>query len=400
MEQTSQLIGLIYQSAFDPAIWEQVLKDLCDLMNGRSSLLLVHDKRAKQAIYQANHNLDPGYMTSYIGQYYAYDLWRGGCESAAEGDVICAGELVEREEFLKSVWYNDFLIHQGIGEGTMGVVENNDSYFIGMNVCQSLQDDSIGDDQKRLVRLLLPHIRQALRQQLDLQLNLATEKTYQDLLDDRDLGIFLLDALGRNIWMNKAANRLIGPDAEFELKPGGSLKLVDGQQDRSFQKQIGAVLCKNNGGLYSGGGSMSITRASGHRPLKMTIARVDSDRFGALLNLGPTKPSIIIYVRDPDETPLAHSGLWRELYGLTVGEAAFVGAFVEEESLAGAAARQSLTKSSARTYLKRVFAKTEVNSQAALMKLALTLPVMPPVMPPGDAHRTVTPFSASTIVLP
>ena len=283
MEQTSQLIGLIYQSAFDLTLWEQVLKDLCDLMNGRSSLLLVHDKRAKQAIYHANHNLDPGYMTSYIGHYYAYDLWRGGCESAAEGDVICAGELVEREEFFKSVWYNDFLIHQEIGEGTMGVVENNDSYFIGINVCQSLQDDSIGDDKKRLVRLLLPHIRQALRQQLDLQLNLATEKTYQDLLDDRDLGIFVLDTLGRNIWMNKAANRLIGPGAEFELKPGGILKLVDGHQDRSFQKQIGAVLYTNNGGVYSEGGSMSITRASGHRPLKMTIASVDSDRFGALL---------------------------------------------------------------------------------------------------------------------
>ncbi len=151
MEQTSQLIGLIYQSAFDPTLWEQVLKDLCDHMNGRSSLLLIHDKRTKQAVYQVNHNLNPTYMTNYIGHYYAYDLWRGGCESAAEGDVICAGELVPREEFLKSVWYNDFLIHQDIGEGTMGIVENNDSSFIGINVCRSLQDDPISDDQKELV---------------------------------------------------------------------------------------------------------------------------------------------------------------------------------------------------------------------------------------------------------
>ncbi len=86
----------------------------------------------------------------------------------------------------------------------------------------------------------------------------------------------------------------------------------------------------------------------------------------------------IIYVRDPDETPLAHSGLWRELFGLTAAEAAFVGAFVEEESLEGAAERQSLTKSSARTYLKRIFAKTEVNNQAALMKLALNGSVILP----------------------
>ncbi len=346
-------------------------------MNGRSSLLLVHDKRTNQAVYQTNHNLNPEYMTNYIKHYYAYDLWRKGCESAAEGDVICADELVGREEFLKSVWYNDFLIHQDIGEGTMGIVENNDSYFIGTNVCQSLQDESVGDDQKKLVRLLLPHIRQTLRQQLDLQLNLATEKTYQDLLDDRDIGIFLLDTLGRNIWMNKAANRLIGPDAEFELKLGDILKLVDSHQDRSFQKLIAAILYKKKSGEYPEGGSMSITRANGHRPLQMTITSVDSERFGALLNLGATKPSIIIYVRDPDETPLPHSGLLRKLFGLTAAEAAFVAEFVEDASLAGAAERQSLTKSSARTYLKRVFSKTDVSSQSELMKLLLTLPAMP-----------------------
>ena len=122
---------------------------------------------------------------------------------------------------------------------------------------------------------------------------------------------------------------------------------------------------------------MSITRANGHRPLQMTITCVDPERSEDLLNLGAMKPSTIIYVRDPDKTPLPHSGLLRKLFGLTAAEAAFATEFVEAASLAGAAERQSLTKSSARTYLKRVFAKTEVSSQAELMKLGLTLPVMP-----------------------
>jgi DNA-binding CsgD family transcriptional regulator/PAS domain-containing protein len=377
LDQISQLIGIIYQSAFDPTQWELVLKDLSDLMNGRCSLLLVHDKNTKQAIYQTNHNLHPEYMTNYIGHYYAYDLWRGGCESAAEGDVICGRELVEREAFFKSVWYNDFLIHQDIGEGTMGIVENNDRYFVGTNVCQSFQDDGIDDEQKKLVGLLLPHIRQALRQQFDLQLNRATENAYQGLLDDWGLGTFLLDASGRSIWMNKAANQLIGPDAEFELKPGGILKLADGHQDRSFQKQLAAILCKRREGVFSEGSSMSITKASGRRALQITISNVDPDRCGALLNLGATRPSIVVYVRDPDETPLAPSGLLQEIFGLTAAEAAFVAEFVKDASLAGAADRLSLTKSSARTYMKRVFSKTDVNSQTELMKLLLMLPAMP-----------------------
>ncbi len=59
-------------------------------------------------------------------------------------------------------------------------------------------------------------------------------------------------------------------------------------------------------------------------------------------------------------------------YGLTATEAAFVAALVEETSIKGTAERLSLTMSSARTYMKRIFLKTEVNSQAALMKLVLT----------------------------
>ncbi len=85
----------------------------------------------------------------------------------------------------------------------------------------------------------------------------------------------------------------------------------------------------------------------------------------------------LIKFKGPEVEPDTIVQSLQRLYGLTATEAAFVAAFVEETSLKGTAQRLSLTKSTARTYMKRVFAKTEVNSQAALMKLALTGPEMP-----------------------
>ena len=82
-------------------------------------------------------------------------------------------------------------------------------------------------------------------------------------------------------------------------------------------------------------------------------------------------------IKDPEAEPDTSVHSLRRLYGLTATEAAFVAAFVEETSLKGTAARLSLTMSSARTYMKRIFLKTEVNSQAALMKLVLTGSAMP-----------------------
>ncbi len=85
----------------------------------------------------------------------------------------------------------------------------------------------------------------------------------------------------------------------------------------------------------------------------------------------------VLVIKDPEAVPETSVQSLQRLYGLTATEAAFVAAFVEETSLRRTAERLSLTMSSARTYLKRVFAKTEVNSQAALMKRVLTGSVIP-----------------------
>ncbi len=86
----------------------------------------------------------------------------------------------------------------------------------------------------------------------------------------------------------------------------------------------------------------------------------------------------ILVISDPEMEPRTSEQSLRRHYGLTTTEAKFVAVFVQEASLQATADRLSLTKSSARTYLKRVFAKTEVNSQAALMKLALNGSVILP----------------------
>ena len=84
--------------------------------------------------------------------------------------------------------------------------------------------------------------------------------------------------------------------------------------------------------------------------------------------LGRNSAAILV-IKDPEAEPDTSVQSLQRLYGLTATEAAFVAVFVEETSLKGTAERLSLTMSSARTYLKRVFAKTEVNShQSAYLR--------------------------------
>ena len=114
-----------------------------------------------------------------------------------------------------------------------------------------------------------------------------------------------------------------------------------------------------------------IVSQTSFRRLAMVLHRCVVIVPGAWTSLPP-----ILVINDPETEPRTSEQSLQLHYGLTATEAKFVAVFVQEASLQATAERLSLTKSSARTYLKRIFAKTEVNSQAALMKLALNGSVM------------------------
>jgi DNA-binding CsgD family transcriptional regulator len=64
------------------------------------------------------------------------------------------------------------------------------------------------------------------------------------------------------------------------------------------------------------------------------------------------------------------------LFDLTDAEARLAVALGEGHRLEDAADRMGITVSSARTYLKRVFSKTDVTRQAELVRLLLAAPVL------------------------
>ena len=115
---------------------------------------------------------------------------------------------------------------------------------------------------------------------------------------------------------------------------------------------------------------ISLSRPSMKRPLAVLIAPIPC--VDATWPLAHT--AVALFVSDPDRLPRLPVDELMALYGLSPAEARLAVALIEEVSLKTAAERLAITEGTARVYLKRIFNKTDVKSQAALMKLLLTGP--------------------------
>lgn len=87
------------------------------------------------------------------------------------------------------------------------------------------------------------------------------------------------------------------------------------------------------------------------------------------------EPLALVVIMDPQVAHLSRES-YQGLFGLTDTETALLFALVNGDNLAQWADRRGVSANTARTHLAAVFAKTGVDSQARLLRLAKTLPAM------------------------
>lgn len=112
-----------------------------------------------------------------------------------------------------------------------------------------------------------------------------------------------------------------------------------------------------------GDGVLAVQRPDGGRPLCLAISRL---KEGAPAN------HAIIFISDPDSTAVISTQSIAQLFGLTGAEAKLTRALALGDALQDAAVQSNVTLSTARTYLKQIFQKTDTNRQSELIRLVLS----------------------------
>jgi len=186
-----------------------------------------------------------------------------------------------------------------------------------------------------------------------------TQPTIADrILGQFAIGVAIVDAAGRVSWLS--------PNAKAWVANCSSLMLSDGR----LTSPKGDVRRKLAAAAAEAAGK---TR----RPAVLALPHVEDDRMPSLITFLPIGESNALVIFPAQSQDALMVDLLLDALGLTNAERRLARQLVMGRNLEDAAREANVTKETARSYLKRVFAKTGVKRQAEL--IALIASMTPPI---------------------
>ena len=361
----SEIVGRIYDAAFESGYWPGLLCDIADLCGAGNAALVVSDPRINYSTV-ITPRADPGLISAY-GEYW----WQHDPTSAATAHVA-AGHLTTlantgRERFFRSKFYNEFWRFSGFGAERIATnLLVDGGAFASCVLHTSNARDEVGNDTHALFKPFVPHLIRAVEvnrklHHLELKDSIANIRRAPS-----HAGTIMVDAGMRLVYADAAAEEMFR-SGSMVSNDHGIIGLRDSKANASLHEAVTA--CAQIGFKRPAGGRLQ-TRVDAHRaPLVIEVLpyRMKAD------SLCTSSPVAMLLVTDPDQVRTANIERLCEHFGLTRAEAALSLEIMKGDGRAAAAERCGISINTARTHLTRVFDKTGVNRQAELIRVLLSV---------------------------
>jgi DNA-binding CsgD family transcriptional regulator/PAS domain-containing protein len=213
---------------------------------------------------------------------------------------------------------------------------------------------------------LCPNLRAAasLREQLR-ELRLERDACAQ-LLDRLPVGVLIVDARARVVTSNRVARDILARVDGLSLRDG--LEAANATDTAELRRAVAAVV-----GHAAGTATrerLRLLRPSGARPWMVEVTRVERDGADGAAR----DAAAAVVISDGRQVVRPSPEALQAYFELTPAEAELATLLASGLPLTRAAGRRRVSRNTARGQLKRIFAKTETNRQAELVRLILSGP--------------------------
>lgn len=355
-QQVLDVVGMLYDAAMGEARWEPFLEHMRDTFAAWQAG--VWTISAKNFGLTVDLGGQESWSARYVDYYKALDpaFSPRGLELMVPGAAITNPQLVSPREWRGSEFWNDFARPQDAAARAIVIASVSPQRLAsGMSLLRSARSGEFSPDEQAALRMLAPHLARAFA----LRGRLAALDGALGALDCLPLGVLALDARGRLVEANRAGQRVL------ECADGLSVERGTVRAGAAFQRAVAEVAASTT----RQPAALRVTRPSDRPPWSVLVAPA-SARPG----LAAARAVVLVFVSDPAAVPLPRAALLEKLYGFTPAEADLAAELMRGASLHEAADRLAITANTARTHLKRIFAKTQVRRQSELIRVLSTGP--------------------------
>jgi DNA-binding CsgD family transcriptional regulator len=365
-EQFVTAVEAIYRAAPDPTLWPDALQAIADCFEDVGAVLLWHrDDGGFGSI--ASPGLADAQKDYVENGWYLRDSRSNlGVEQSYwnRGDTLTERHFTTESKMAADPFYSEFLASHALKWCAAVGVSPHPHVASAVSVQRSIEKPPYSDLEIETIGRIGRHVETALR----LSLRLLDAELIKDRLGDAlnrvNIGIFVLDSLSRVIFSNHAGR---------DLHDSG-LAIIDERllvssrvEQKALQVAVEATLRGSAIDLQRPPKPILIHRENSDRTLVVYVMPVSHmvDPGEAFL----THARAIILAIDPETGAPADPAIVRDVFGLTLGEARVAALVGHGMAPRDAAGKLGVTEETARTVLKRVFAKVGVSRQSELSTL-------------------------------
>jgi DNA-binding CsgD family transcriptional regulator len=374
-EAVLDLVDRIYAAAENPALWPDALDALADA-TGSAASIIYRNMAAREGGVDVAVRVSPEAATAYQQHYHRLDPWGNSARAATlirPGAVIDGDELIDRSALLETEYYNDFAKPNGLSRVLAGVVAMHGPFASVISLIRADASAPHGSDERRLLTALMPHLVRALDIHRRLLPVSVLDGAAVDALDCLCSAVILLDEQGRTIFMNRAAERLLGAHDGLFVEHGCLVAALQKEREALRLLVLQAARRRSGESLHAGG-ALPVSRPSMRRAYNVLITPLGPRHVSPH---GP-EAAVAFFVSDPEERTAGGVDALIRFFRLTPAEARLAAGLGTGAPLAEVADALAIGRETARSHLRAVFAKTGTTRQAELVRIiARSCPLLP-----------------------
>jgi DNA-binding CsgD family transcriptional regulator len=344
-------IETIHAAGLDTAQWSPALAAVTQLCGGCGTTLEVFDTSAQRHARFHAFGIPSADETAYLNEYFSLSprvphLMR----QQHSGDVGWDGLIFDDEAALaRDPFYAEFLARIGLRYFISGVLIKTRGQFGVVAVQRSPKQGHVGRSEIKRMRLLVPHLQQALDVAARLEQTADGHASFEHALDWLSDGVAMIGGDGAVTYANEALQTMIRRGDGIRIAKG-MITFAAPDAAARLREALGGV-----GGLHDGKlGQPQVSDFAAPRPSGAPRYVVS---VRPLFGNGAGRRAIV-FIRDPLRRHDVAIGMLRELFGLTEAEAGLAQAMQAGVPLGEYARTRAVSLNTVYTHLRRIKEKT------------------------------------------